>query len=377
MKFLIKRPGKRSPKTFAQTPKEVRDTAQKASQLIAFRKEQYTLGGILRLQASHIKKEDLLEAYMDPEKAAGNLDKIIWNPPREPHPFLGCQLMRFRLGEYRVNAQHMRGTRDVVMPKPPNTLRVFLLGGSTAFGSGAPGEKETIAQYMENTLVSFLKPKNISVEVFNAAAANWGTTHERILIENRLFRLAPDIVVSLSGMNDIFFASRGQDTTEVTTSYFNLFLDQINLSMVLAGCRPYNGRPVPQEGMFPLEEMAENILHNLQLAAFCLRQIPCPYLFALQPFLGYGKKDQSTTEKKNLKRSRKIGLGVDENIVFQGCELIENKLTTCKIDNLSFLNLKNIFAEYNETMYLDTVHFGDKGNRIIGEALAEKIITLI
>ena len=119
------------------------------------------------------------------------------------------------------------------------------------------------------------------------------------------------------------------------------------------------------------------MLHNLQLAAFCLHQIQCPYLFALQPFLGYGKKDQSGIEKRNLKRSRKIGLGVHESTVFQGYELIENELITKKINNLFFLNLKDVFAGHKETMYLDTVHFGDKGNRVIGEALAAKVITLI
>jgi lysophospholipase L1-like esterase len=68
---------------------------------------------------------------------------------------------------------------------------------------------------------------------------------------------------------------------------------------------------------------------------------------------------------------------VDESTVFQGYGLIENKLITSKIKNLSFLNLKNVFAEHKETMYLDTVHFGDKGNQVIGEALAGKVITLI
>lgn len=92
------------------------------------------------------------QAYGDAAQALQELNQYLWHVPQLPAPFVGS-LPRpgVHLGVH-INAQQLRATRDVVMPKPPRTLRVFLTGGSTAFGTGAPSDAATIGGYLERAL---------------------------------------------------------------------------------------------------------------------------------------------------------------------------------------------------------------------------------
>jgi len=98
------------------------------------------------------------------------------------------------------------------MPKPPTTYGIFFTGGSVAYGSGAPSQDKTIGQYLENLLNLEITPvSHLRYEVFTLASPAWTSTHERIVIENRLSELDPDMVISFSGSNDVHCAGAGRD----------------------------------------------------------------------------------------------------------------------------------------------------------------------
>ena len=106
----------------------------------------------------------------------------------------------------------LRSEEKLILPKPSNIHRIFITGGSTAFSSGAPSQDRTIAAYLNRLLSINLTPlTNINYEVFTMATPAWASTHERIMIENRLSDLEPDLVVSLSGNNDVHWEAKNRN----------------------------------------------------------------------------------------------------------------------------------------------------------------------
>jgi lysophospholipase L1-like esterase len=97
------------------------------------------------------------------------------------------------------NAMGYRGPL-VSLDKPPTTLRIVLLGGSTAAGF-AVKEDETIDAYLRGLLAERLPA--VCVEVVSLAVSGYDSYQdfERFRVDGA--RLAPDLVIIHSGINDV------------------------------------------------------------------------------------------------------------------------------------------------------------------------------
>ena len=85
--------------------------------------------------------------------------------------------------------------------KPPNTYRIFMVGGSTMFGAGATSDETTIPGYLQQ----FLNEKNFEfdIEVINSGIQGADTNTELNLIEQKLIRFSPDLIIIYDGWNDL------------------------------------------------------------------------------------------------------------------------------------------------------------------------------
>ena len=85
--------------------------------------------------------------------------------------------------------------------KPPNTHRIFMVGGSTMFGAGATSDKTTIPGYTQQ----FLDENNVgfNLEVINAGIQGADSNTELKLIEQKLVRFSPDLIIIYDGWNDL------------------------------------------------------------------------------------------------------------------------------------------------------------------------------
>lgn len=116
--------------------------------------------------------------------------------------------------EYANNAG-FRDPRDISVEKPDDEIRVFLMGGSTAFGLGAVGEaapamgyyslpyQETIGHMMEMILNSTLAIPGKKVRVYNTAVWGYAYQHHLMRYMTKLRRYNPDLIISLDGANEI------------------------------------------------------------------------------------------------------------------------------------------------------------------------------
>src|SRR6266480_1978409 len=118
------------------------------------------------------------------------------------------------------NRQGFRRTGEVMLAKPAGTYRIFLMGGSTAYGLGGLWphiqrtfavlkNSETIDAYLERILGDSVPGTHI--EVINAAITSTWTHHELIYLNQTLLRYQPDMVLFLDGFNDFFFDNRDHD----------------------------------------------------------------------------------------------------------------------------------------------------------------------
>lgn len=116
--------------------------------------------------------------------------------------------------EYANNAG-FRDPRHISLQKPDDEFRIFLMGGSTAYGLGAVGEaapamnyygipfQETIAHAMEMILNATAPIPGKKIRVYNTAVWGYAYQHHLMRYVTKLRRYKPDLVISLDGANEI------------------------------------------------------------------------------------------------------------------------------------------------------------------------------
>jgi lysophospholipase L1-like esterase len=120
----------------------------------------------------------------------------------------------------RHNSVGFRRSTEVPRAKPPGTIRIFLMGGSTAYGLGSlwthiQGDfavirnEDTIDAYLERRLAAEFP--GTKIEVINAAITSTWTHHSLIYLYQTILGYDPDIVLFLDGFNDFFFTDPGHD----------------------------------------------------------------------------------------------------------------------------------------------------------------------
>jgi len=108
----------------------------------------------------------------------------------------------------RINSQGLRD-REHTFAKPPDTIRIAVLGDSFAEAFQVPMEK-TFWTVMEQRVQDRTRP--LKVEVLNFGVSGYSTARELIMLRQRVWQYSPDIVLLLvTPRNDIRDNSRVLD----------------------------------------------------------------------------------------------------------------------------------------------------------------------
>jgi len=104
----------------------------------------------------------------------------------------------------------------LTLEKKPNTIRIFVLGGSTAFGGGQgsgyhsthlyPAGVYSYQQSIAGKLKAYLQKQqpDVNFEVINAASYQRRFHQSVLLYMESISRFSPDFVVNIEGWNDIY-----------------------------------------------------------------------------------------------------------------------------------------------------------------------------
>ena len=350
--------------------------------------------------------------------------------PKSLHPLaLRDQFTGYRLNPAygRVDRQHdaqgFRRDRDVALEKPPNTVRIFIIGGSTAYGytTNMPEytdnrwrllyNNQTIDYYLEQKLNQAFPAKNW--EVINAAAPNFQMNQELAEIESVLLRYRPDCIILLDGHNDLHalwnHANKDYDPYAHVegSEEFNLLANpgsfrsllfflanwihtnsaafrivQDHLRSMEVSLRPAERRkgrvsnPVKLSDLTTLEQAkfatAQSQLafytHTVQQIRRILDLDGVRAIFLLQPEVFLTRKQLTDSERRMLDDEL---TAAGRTYCFQRLfpEIAASMTTTARQEGFVFLNLTDAFDQASQQTFSDDAHLTPEGNRIIAERL--------
>jgi lysophospholipase L1-like esterase len=360
--------------------------------------------------------------------------------PKSLHPMaLRDQFTAFRLNPVyaRVDRQHdaqgFRRGENVTLEKPPNTVRIFMIGGSTAYGATTDMpeytgnhwrllyDNQTIEYFLEQKLNQAFPSKHW--EVINAAAPAYQLSQDLALIESVLLRYQPDCVILLDGNNDIDalwkHASKNYDpyayvegseafnllanpgsfrsllfflaeSTRENSAAFRLVQDR--LRAIETQPRGGNQRkrqvhnPVRLSDLTPTEQ-ARFITAQSQVGGYThtVRQIQrileldgVKAIFLLQPEVELSHKKLTDSEQRMLDFELTApGRTYSFQQLFP--EIAGRMRGIAGKDGFAFLSLTDAFDQTSDQTFSDDCHLTPEGNQIIAERLfplVENIVAL-
>jgi hypothetical protein len=348
--------------------------------------------------------------------------------PKSLHPLaLRDEFTGFRLNPAygRVDRQHdaqgFRRDMDVSLDKPPNTIRIFMTGGSTAYGATTDMPEytgnhwrllyndQTIEYYLEKKLNLAFPSKHW--EVINAAAPAYQLSQELAEIQSVLLRYRPDCIILLDGNNDIdalwknanehydpyahvegseafnLLANPGSfksllffsaDWTRGNSAAFRLVQDRlraVELQRQSGGQQtPHAHNPVRFGDLTAIQQTRfATAQSQLGFYAHTVRQIHrvldldgVKAVFLLQPEVELTHKPLTDSERRILDFELTVP---GRTYSFQQFfPVIAAQMTDLsRADGFTFLDLSDAFDQASEQTFSDDVHLTPEGNRIIAE----------
>ncbi len=327
-------------------------------------------------------KERIAYGYHDRERTIEEIGSYSWAVPDVPSPFVGHGPKPGTHDNSNINSLQFRADIELADPKPPHVYRIFLTGGSTAYGTGAPDLQTTIAGYLSNLLNTKLSEStNFKYEVLTMANSAWASTQERIMIENRLSELDPDMVISFSGNNDIHWGIGKRNVLWFRSYYDELFWKIINTAYEISGYEGITDVTKIEPAPVPCSIVAERLIKNVRLSSHVLSFDDIPYVFFLQPNLDMTKKALTERESRYQAQRSTPGMSNEErkDYFIECFSQLKFELDKLKIDNFHYFNLTYVFDNKGEEedYFIDSYHFGDKGNEVIAVNMYEQIREII
>ena len=310
-----------------------------------------------------------------------------------------------------TNNEHFRYNEDFNKEKPKDEIRIFISGGSTAWGAGVT-QDQTFAFLLEKKLNSLQSKKKIRVII--AAAGGWASSQERAFIFSYVKEFDPDIVLMFSGWNDIYHAYTGRDYNK--NQDFLLYRKAIYTSQELLKpharlserykdkfeslCPPRYSESTSKflyliasiiykfsydknilfekikDIEFDSNKIKENTLDNIDYVNYLSKKQGFHLIYCLQPTIYFTQKKFSNWEKNIVRMSEESDVGYAE-YNSKSYKMLKNVI---KIDALEkgylFLDADDAISQEIESVFTDHVHFGDRGNILIAEYLFNQLIKL-
>ncbi len=128
------------------------------------------------------------------------------NALTQPHPYLGYSLrpgFRSKPGAAQQISHNRLGFRgrETSWEKPPGTLRIVTMGGSSVYGQSETKDDAVWSARLEEHLRAARPGQKI--EVINGGCSGWSTFEMLINLELRMVDLDPDVVLVYEAINDM------------------------------------------------------------------------------------------------------------------------------------------------------------------------------
>jgi len=274
-----------------------------------------------------------------------------------------------------INSLGFRGS-DFEIIKDPNTYRIFMVGGSTTFGTGSTSDNKTIPSFLENEF----QKNNYDVEVINAGVGGAGSAEEAYKIRNMYKQFEPNLFLIYDGYNDSFriLPERDYDPSISRSEYINSQKSEIHLFIrdYLQEYRtPYILFPIIKMHHFAFILNDKILEKNSDIWSTRWNQIceennndNIKTIILLQPIVGTGDKELSVGEKRLVN-------GIRETAMQKQLEY-HSKSFPIESCNDS-IDLRNTLDGIDVPIYFDEGHMIDFGYELVAKEIYGKILPIV
>jgi len=282
------------------------------------------------------------------------------------HPLVGyTNLPNQKTRQFSINSLGFRG--DEISEKRPGSIRIVVVGGSTAFGTGLDDDSETFSSQLEEQLEG--------VESINAAVIGHRSGQELSYLVAELMDLEPDWVIALDGFTD--FAAVGDvrwnpwidvngsqqienqllrltlliDRGPITrlTNLHRVIFPQIANRLGMLRLPGIHARAVEKFGVYELDTIAERYVSNIAKMAGVARAFGARFLCVLQP----------------SEYAMYINPTQDPYLAFR-----TSVKTEAKLRGVPLLDLNEHADRIEANMFMDNVHLDARGNQVMAQIVA-------
>lgn len=270
-------------------------------------------------------------------------------------------------------------------------FRIAVTGGSTAWGVGVKDEQTFPAQ-LEEALAA--KCPGLEIVVWNAAISAQTSGQERRRFETDVLPLKPNIHVALSGFNDVYNSYTGlrphqnRDYFEVGKRFGVKGVDDFIATppkpedypfktLYLASLAYFRLTQDPNKASAAIErraltpeETVSSTLRTAKIFAAWARDGGYEFHYALQPSIYLTRKKLTADEIKIRESDAEFGKFHDKGYVMLRAALESAK----KSWPLSFVDTDNAINDETSDLFIDSVHFGDRGYKMLAEFMASYLM---
>lgn len=349
--------------------------------------------------AGYVDPRGGADAYADRSWAPGYYLEFERSQIAQWKPYVYWRQPAFQGKYINITENGLRFTPAPAITAPKGTapVRIFMLGGSTMWGTGARD-----AMTIPAILSAELAHKGIAAEVTNFGESGYVSTQELILLLLELQRgNIPDVVVFYDGVNDTFSAyqqrTAGMPQNEFNrVNEFNLtgaanrarlryiafqnsLLDLSSVRFLKAvlnrlgwinppGAARASAGDNRSDDPIALDVVAK-YKANVQIVGALARQYGFKALFYWQPTVFH--KQHLTDYENSWRRDAqsmepfflKTTAFVQQGMAAQGKES-------------GFRDLSSIFANVREPLFVDQFHLAESGNGLIAKEMAKDVLSI-
>lgn len=245
-----------------------------------------------------------------------------------------------------------------------SVLRIVTLGGSTTDYSYS-----SIKSWPQ-ILHESLEKHGVSNVVYNGGVCGYSSCQERDKFLRDIIGLKPDLVLSLTGVNDINWTLVYKDNPY----YADYFVDK----MVKAICRSTDGGSGSDDklrlGLTPIMPDYENWYRNERIIHGSANEFGIKFYAFLQPFIFEGKYEMSNFEKSWMKYFLEYGLNEHPamRMIYEGYADFYSGAKKM-IEHCDYIfDITDAF-DNAVGVYTDGVHCDGSGNELLVKAILNKL----
>lgn len=347
---------------------------------------------------------------------------------------LGWELVRGAHRDFHINQQGFRHPQEITLRPQPDTIRIFLVGGSTAFGNEGVyrqvkplplTDRDTIDFHLQQILMT--RHPEARFEVINAAVSEYRLFQEITLFREKLVNFSPTLVIFLDGHNDISFLTKGAaladgpnpywdnrhflraqrvlNSSSVLAPFYYLdlylgrasyfyhglssMLQRLSETQILESANTWGDRPFRLDEevaikaqyaykLRELEEAAPLYIDQVKDLRAIARERKIPIVYALQPEI-VGENPVDLTAKEQI--IQRIAFEHHRNLGTLSwrylTKMIAGILRTFGSEQFEFVDLVAIARTNTEDKYTDYCHLTSQGNRLVAEKLYPAVHKLL